>query len=253
MARLSSAQLSVQGSVQGGRAAHAFQARGQSDRVRTFRRAMRHSRLVHLLRIAIPAVAVISAGVIGLGMWMKPLQILAGLPKDLTMVISGTKITMQQPRLAGFTQDSRPYELSAQAAAQDLTKPDMLELRQLRAKMEMQDKAVVELTAATGLYDTKSELLTLRQDVVLISSTGYQGYLSEAVIDIRAGKVVSEKPVHVKMLDGTLDGNRMEVTESGDLVRFDGGVKMMLNSLGGKPPGQAAADGKAAAQAGTAR
>ena len=247
--------MSVQGNVQvaGGRPAHAFQARGQSDRARTFRRAMRHSRLVHLLRVAVPAAVVIGAGVIGMGMWLKPLQILAGLPRDMTTVISGTKITMQQPRLAGFTQDSRPYELSAQAAAQDLTKPDMLELRQLRAKMEMQDKAVVELTAATGLYDTKSELLTLRQDVVLVSSTGYQGFLSEAVIDIRAGKVVSEKPVHVKLLDGTLDGNRMEISESGDLVRFDGGVKMVLNTLGGKSPGAAAAESRAAAQAGPAR
>lgn len=252
MARVSSAQLSAQGSVQDAGIAHAFQARGEADRARTFRRAMRHSRLVRVLRIGIPAAVVIGAGVIVLGVWLKPLQILAGLPKDVTMVISGTKITMQQPRLAGFTQDSRPYELSAQAAAQDLTRPDMLELRQLRAKMEMQDKTNVELTAAAGLYDTKSELLTLRQDVVLVSSTGYQGYLSEAVIDIRAGKVVSEKPVHVKMLDGTLDGNRMEVTESGDLVRFDGGVKMFLNTLGGKSPGAAAAESKAAAQAGTA-
>lgn len=237
----------------GGRAVHAFHADGHGSRERVFRRAIRHSRLVHLLRLGIPAAVVIGAAVIGLGMWLKPLTILANLPKDLPPpVISGTKITMQQPRLAGYTNDSRPYELSAAAAAQDLLKPDMLELQKLRAKMEMQDKAVVELTAATGLYDTKSELLTLKQDVVLVSSTGYQAYLSEAVIDIRAGRVVSEKPVHVKMLDGMLDGSRMEITENGDLVRFDGGVKMFLNTLGGKTPGQAAADGQAA-QAGTPR
>jgi lipopolysaccharide export system protein LptC len=195
---------------------------------------MRHSHLVRLLRVVIPLGLSVGAAVFLAGMWLQPLDILKKLPKDMAMVVSGTKITMQQPRLAGYTQDGRPYDLSAQAASQDLTKPDQLELRKLRAKMEMQDKATVELTAETGFYDTKAEILTLRQDVVLVSSTGYQGYLSEAVIDIRAGKVVSEKPVHIKLLDGTLDGSRMEVTESGDLVRFDGGVVLHLKSLGGE-------------------
>lgn len=211
-----------------------FDAAGHSDRARVFRRAVRHSRAVRVLRVLIPGGIAVTAAVYLVGMWLTPLTMLAGLPKELTnMVVSGTKITMQQPRLAGFTRDGRPYELRALAAAQDLTKPDQLELRQLRAKVEMQDKTMVEITAATGLYETKSELLTLRQDVVLTASNGYQGFLSEAVVDIRAGKVVSEKPVHVKLLDGTLDGKRMEVLESGDLIRFDGGVVLHLDSLKG--------------------
>lgn len=235
-----------------GRAVHAYQASGEVNRERVFRRAIRHSRMVRTLRIAIPASVVIGAVVILLAMWIKPLGLIPGLPRDFTPVIKGTTITMQAPRLAGFTNDSRPYELSAAEASQDLLKPDMLELKKLRAKMEMQDKSVVELTAATGLYDTKTELLTLRQDVVLTASSGYQGFLSEAVVDIRSGKVISEKPVHVKLPDGTLDGNRLEITESGDVVKFDGGVKLLFNSLGGKTPGQAAAESQAA-QAGAAR
>ena len=74
----------------------------------------------------------------------------------------------------------------------------------------------------------------------------------EGGIDVKSGDVVSEKPVHVKLLDGTLDGNRMEIIDSGDLVRFDGGVKMLLNTIGGKTPGQAASDTQAA-QVGAAR
>ena len=69
--------------------------------------------------------------------------------------MSGTKITMEAPRLAGFTRDARPYELTARAAAQDLTKPDMLELKDIHAKMEMQEQHV-EIKAASGLYDTKA-------------------------------------------------------------------------------------------------
>jgi lipopolysaccharide export system protein LptC len=34
--------------------------------------------------------------------------------------------------------------------------------------------------------------------------------------------------VEVKMLQGTLNANRLEVTDTGALIRFDGGVNMML-------------------------
>jgi lipopolysaccharide export system protein LptC len=43
--------------------------------------------------------------------------------------------------------------------------------------------------------------------------------------------VVSDKPVELKMLQGTLNANKLEIVNSGDLVRFHGGVvmDMMLN------------------------
>ena len=76
------------------------------------------------------------------------------------MVIKGTKITMQQPRLTGFTTDVRAYEFSARAAAQDITKPDLVELQQIRAKVEMADKSIVHMWADTGLYNMKTDMLT---------------------------------------------------------------------------------------------
>ena len=54
---------------------------------------------------------------------------------------------MEQPRLAGFTSDARAYELTADTAAQDMTRPDIVELRNIRAKVEMQDKTSMEMTA----------------------------------------------------------------------------------------------------------
>ena len=74
--------------------------------------------------------------VIGLITYFNPLRMLAKLPIDVgDLVVSGTKITMEQPRLSGFTSDARAYELTAEAAAQDLTKPDMVELRNIHAKV----------------------------------------------------------------------------------------------------------------------
>jgi lipopolysaccharide export system protein LptC len=202
---------------------------GRGDSELAFRSARRHSRAVRILRIAIPLAVVLGFTGIFLITYFNPLRMLAKLPIDVgNLVVSGTKITMEHPRLSGFTGDARAYELSADAAKQDLTKPDLIELRNIRAKVQMQDKSTVEVSATAGIYDSKGETLKLDQNIVLSSSTGYRGRLSEAMIDIRKGNVVSERPVEVELLQGSLNANRLEISDSGDLVRFGGGVNMTL-------------------------
>ena len=206
-----------------------FAGAGRSDE-RVFRAAVRHSRRVRVLRLAIPiGVAVAVLGALVATTWLKPLRVLAKMPIDIGhLVVSGTKITMQQPRLAGFTKDNRHYDLTAHAAAQDLTKPDVIELQGIRANVEMQDNISYETTALNGVYNSRTEMLILQNNVVVTSSDGNRARLSEAVIDIRGGKMISEKPVEVKGLEWTLSGNRVEITEGGALIRFDRGVTMTL-------------------------
>ena len=217
--------------------ARAYWTMGRGDGERAFRAARRHSRLVRVLRIAVPLSVVLLCSIAVLVTYFNPLRMLTNLPLNAgDLVVSGTKITMEQPRLSGFTRDARAYELTATKAAQDLTKPDIVELHNIRAKIAMQDKSSMEMTAIDGVYNTKDEMLTLGQNIVLTSSTGYEGRLSEALVDIRKGSVVSKKPVEVKMLQGTLHANGLEVANSGDMVRFEGGVTMMLMLNGESVP-----------------
>jgi len=212
------------------RAPRMFARFGRADGNRAFRAAVRHSRHVRVLRLAIPiTAAVVVVAAAAFSFLFKPLRMLTSMPVDIgSMVVSGTKIMMHQPRLSGVTRDNRKYDMVAQAAAQDVTKPDMVELQGVHATMEMRDKVSFETTANGGLYNTKTEHLTLNQNVVVTSSSGYQAFLNEAVVDVRASKIVSEKPVEVKTATWTITANRMEVTESGDLVRFDHGVFVTL-------------------------
>ena len=210
---------------------HGYAMARRGDATRAFRKAMRHSRGVRVLRLAIPAgvVVVIAGGM--LAARFDPMRMLTALPVDFSsLVLSGTKITMQAPRITGFTNDSRPYEFTARAAAQDVTNPDTIELQGLHGKSQMPDKSQFELTADTGVYDSKGEMLTLRQNIVVKSSSGFEVYLSEAVVDVHTSNVVSERPVRVRMQQGTINANRMEVLESGDTIRFGGGVTMVMTS-----------------------
>ena len=211
------------------RGARAFTARAATDNARVFRSARRHSRRVRLWRIVIPSVVALVASAVFAVNWFNPARLFSRLPTDFgSLVVSGTKITMQAPRLVGVTRDSRPYELTARAAAQDLTNTDIIELSDIRAKMGMQDGAILNVSARDGVYNSKTEMLKLQHDVVVTSSAGYRALLSEAVVDVRKGHIVSEKPVVVKSVRGTINANRLEVENSGDLVRFEGGVEVTL-------------------------
>jgi lipopolysaccharide export system protein LptC len=210
-------------------AAHAYWTMSRGDSARAFRSARRHSRMVRILRIAIPGGVVATIIVVSLLTYFNPMRMLARLPINLNdLVVSGTKITMEKPRLSGFTKDERAYEFSAEAAAQDLTKPDIVELRNIHGKIQMEDKSMLEMSADTGTYNTKIETLELKNNINLSSSTGNKGHLSTATVDVRKGNVVSDEPVELEMLQGKLNANRLEIMDSGDVVRFNGGVDMMM-------------------------
>jgi lipopolysaccharide export system protein LptC len=196
-----------------------------------FAAAARHSRMVRMLRVAVPAAVALSMAVIVLIAVFNPFRIteIAKLPIDMgNLVVSGTKITMETPHLAGFSTDQRPYELWAKAAIQDLANPDQVELRTLRAKVMMEDKSTVTMDAHTGFFDSKQQMLDLRKDIFLQSSTGYEARLSQAYVDINKGTVTSDEHVDVKLLNGTLAADRLRIINSGEVVRFEGNVVMNL-------------------------
>ena len=196
-----------------------------------FAAAARHSRMVRLLRVAVPATVLLAMTGIVVVSVFNPFRIngLVKLPVDISnLVVSGTKITMETPHLAGFSTDQRPYEVWAKAAIQDLADPDHVELRTLRAKVQMEDKSTVTLDARTGFFDSKQQMLDLRKDIFLQSSTGYEAKLSQAYVDINKGSVTSDEHVDVKLLNGTLTADRLRIINSGEIVRFEGNVVMNL-------------------------
>jgi lipopolysaccharide export system protein LptC len=204
---------------------------GRHDSVRLFRAAARHSRFVRWMRRAIPAAIVVVAAVIVIATFFNPFRLIGVFPIDIGKVsLSGTKITMEAPRLAGFTSDSRPYELTARAAAQDLTKPELLELKGINAKVELNDGQRVQIKAINGLFDTKSEILKLRDEIILTTTTGYEGRLSEATVETGTGHIVSDSPVEMKLLNGgRLNANHLEIVDNGASIQFSGGVELLLN------------------------
>lgn len=198
-----------------------------------FAAAARHSRLVRILRIAVPAVVLLSmAAIVGVSVFNPFRMLMPKLPLDSgNLVVSGTKITMESPHLAGFTPDQRPYELWAKTATQDITDPDHVDLNDLRAKVLMEDQSTLFLDARTGRFDNKQQQLDLHKDIFLRTSTGYEARLNSAFVDMGKGTVSSDERVDVKLTNGTLTADRLRITEGGDVIRFEGNVVMHLDKL----------------------
>src|ERR1700738_2328 len=115
--------------------------------------AARHSRIVRVLRIAVPAAVVLAmAAIVAVSIFNPFRMLLPKLPIDMgNLVVSGTKVTMESPHMSGYTPDRRPYEVWAKTATQDVTDPDHVDLKTLRAKVLMEDGSTVTLDARTGL------------------------------------------------------------------------------------------------------
>lgn len=206
-----------------------FPARSRNgDHERTYRRALRHSRHVRWMR----ATLILAVSLVVLGLVIDNYWPTSGLrlPGEIgNLVIKGTKITMQSPQLTGYTSDQRPYEFTAIAAQQDITKPDFVELEQIHAKIAMADKSVVHLWADSGHYNMKTNMLDLKDNIHLVSSTGYEARLSQATVDVTKGNVVSDTPVWIKLLDGDLNAKHLEIIDKGDTLNFTD-VTLVLQS-----------------------
>src|SRR5437870_1901966 len=98
---------------------HGWTASRRSDMDRLVRAARRHSRLVRVVRIMLPIAVVLGLGALAFVTYFDPMRILDSLPSvSGRPSIQGSKITMEAPRIAGFTRDSRSYEMTAETAVQ---------------------------------------------------------------------------------------------------------------------------------------
>ncbi len=198
-----------------------------------FRMAARHSRLVRALRIAVPAAVLLAmAGIVGVSVFNPFRMLMPKLPIDTgNLLVSGTKITMESPHLAGYTPDQRPYELWAKTATQDLRDPDHVDLDKIKTRVVMEDGSTAWLDARTGKFDNKQQTLDLHKDIFMKTTNGYEARLSQAFVDMAKNTVASDEHVDVKMSNGTVSSDRLRIYGGGEVVRFEGNVVMNLDHL----------------------
>ena len=222
-------------------AANAHQALTGRDRAPAFRAAQVHSSRVRKLRLAIIAgCALVAIGLVARAFY----DPFAKAPGNLSLAnatLNGTRVTMERPKLSGYRQDGRPYDVRATSGVQDIRTPNIIELNQLEAKFETASRSIVRVAALRGVYDSGKDFLHMMDDIHIGSETGYDIRMSVADADFKSGAIVSREPVTVVLSGGTINANALIVTGNGESILFDGDVRTLFHPSNG---GERAAETK---------
>jgi lipopolysaccharide export system protein LptC len=195
-----------------------------------FQDAARHSKRVHFLRRVLPIIGGIIVVLVTLWLWLDPLSYVRELPIGVgALKISGTKLTMEAPRLTGFSKDGNPYSVTAESASQDLTKTGTIELANIVGKFTSQDRGETVLKAKSGVYDSKEEKMRLYGDIHIDSKEGgYSGLLHDAVAEPKKGTMRSDNPVAITFNEGNLRSDNVQILDHGKSAIFEGNVVVNL-------------------------
>ena len=187
----------------------------------------RYSRFVGLMRFLLPTIALFLIGLVVL--WP---QIMGGFGNTIMPMLANERFSeaeamlMQTPRYVGTTEADEPYEVVAGTALLDPEAPDRILLNQLDARVDRRATSDVRLLASNGVYHRAARRLELSGEVELTTSDGYRFLTSEASIQLDRGLVDGSEPVSGAGPAGTLRADRFQIRQGGDVMRFEGRVKV---------------------------
>jgi lipopolysaccharide export system protein LptC len=186
-------------------------------------------RVVDLLRFVLPALALMLTGLVVF--WP---QIMGGYGGLIVPMMTSGQIgdadvmRMHNPRYVGRTSADEPYAVTAASAQVDPTRPNFIQLDQMAADLVTADRRDIRVTALSGTYDRAGEQLDLDGGVELITSDGYRFVSESAELLLRLGRVVGRQPIAGQGPLGSLDAQRFEILDGGEILRFEGRVKVIV-------------------------
>jgi lipopolysaccharide export system protein LptC len=191
------------------------------------RRAMAHSRLVHLLRWLLPtgifAIVALLAGYVV----VDTMRAAAVRPGEIP-----TQIRMVNPHFLGRDELGRSFNLSAHVAMRDDHDMRQVLLAAPVMVMYVKGQGARTLTADRGVYREDTRILRLSGHVRLGGSDNSAVSTDDALVDARAGTVKGVSPLSGSGQMGAIQAGSYDISGKGDRVILKGGVHARLNGGG---------------------
>ncbi len=199
---------------------------GAPERHAAFACAERHSRIVAILRKALPI-----AGVAALLAFVVAARLLAPSGVDFTVArttIKRNTIVMDRPVLTGYDTDNREYRVSADRAVQNMASPDRVRLEEIRAEVMIEGRGGAVITAKGGDYDNSRGTLALYGGLTLESDDGIRIRMKNADIDFANATLTTKNPVTILYQDSETSADSMTATDGGNVIVLRGRVQTRL-------------------------
>jgi lipopolysaccharide export system protein LptC len=181
---------------------------------------LRHSRMVAAMRLVLPALAAVLLGLLAL--WSKfgldgnrlLLDVRSAGPTTID------SMSMSNPHFEGIDEKKQPFNVTAERATQLDKNADVVDLKGPQADMTLENGAWLALSADSGRYERRAQLLDLSGGVSLFHDQGYELHTSVLRVDLATSRASSDQAVQGQGPAGNLRGQ--------GLVISDGGKRMLL-------------------------
>jgi lipopolysaccharide export system protein LptC len=204
-----------------------YRVRTAEENERAFSRAVRHSRVVGILRKSLPAIAVLITAVYFIS---TRLNVTVG---GVTASVSGVEVNdgnlrMVNPILKGMDKKNGTYIVSAEYADQDIKNPKMIKLHAIKADLTTEQKGWSHMQAVRGLFNTETERLAMQDDIRVSTSSGVTGKLTQASLETQGQIVRSHQPVAFDLPNGTVRARALTLHSADKTIVFRGQVHVHI-------------------------
>ncbi|PJI85794.1 lipopolysaccharide export system protein LptC [Yoonia maricola] len=135
------------------------------------------------------------------------------------------------PEFSGLTDDGATIVISANAARPDDTKPDTVNIDNIRLRMDNTDGSNIEITATQGEIDGRAALASFLGLARLTTSTGYEMETNGLVAELETGLVTSSGLLEIHAPFGQLAAGKVTFQVSSEDIAqqmlFTDGVRLL--------------------------
>jgi lipopolysaccharide export system protein LptC len=196
------------------------------DRAREFRRAMRHSALVRVLKVLLPLIA---AGVLSL--YALPSLLTVSIDKGRgeasvrAVTVEAGSLKMLQPHVRGVNDKNDAYDFVADTATQASRTADTMYLVNIRGQVTGHDGVITRLTAPDGVHDSKAEQMIFNNGAVVTRDPDFSATFKTATAYMKQQMVISKTPVLVRLHESTIESEGMTLFWNEQRAIFEGNVR----------------------------
>ena len=188
---------------------------------------MRANQRALALRVA--GVAAVGIAILLSGLFILQTSVLSPpAPKDIKPeleVSNPEQITGKNSLIKGLDRNQRPYEIRALTGQQDKLIATLVHLQTVAGAFQRPSGAMLDVTATSANYDTKSKDLELDGNVQFSEGKRFTALMDKAAVNMDNQTLTSRSPVQVDMQGTKISAQSLTISDNGNRILFRGGVK----------------------------
>ena len=185
-------------------------------------RVLTTNRLVAMLKLLLPAVAIAIIGLTFAWPQLMPEKGKFRLGEASIANVGVDGVVMENPRYLGVDNQNRAYQISASQAVQKHQTDNLIFLKQPKADIFLLSNNWVAINSSDGIYDKSLEEAKLFGGVHIYYDKGFELKTYSVKLDLKKGTAMSIDTVIAHGPTGEIKAEGLQIIERGKRIKFLG-------------------------------